>query len=119
MMREPMIKKMLPASTWLIAVVALFLFTASIAAQTTQPSPTLPAETPAKFEPTNDDFEYTRREVMIPMRDGVKLHTVIIVPHGAKRAPILSKRTPYNATALASHAASSHLGPILQGYANA
>src|SRR3989441_5382189 len=80
---------------------------------------TLPNETPQKFEPTNDGFEYTRRNVMIPMRDGVKLHTVIIVPKGAKRAPILLTRTPYNATELTSHAASSHLGPILSGYDNA
>lgn len=80
---------------------------------------TLPAETPQEFKPTNDGFEYARREVMIPMRDGVKLHTVIIVPKGAKRAPILLTRTPYNATELTSHAASSHLGPILNGYDNA
>jgi putative CocE/NonD family hydrolase len=80
---------------------------------------TLPSETPEKFTPTNDGFDYTRREVMIPMRDGVKLHTVILVPKGAKRAPILLTRTPYNATELTSHAASSHLGPILNGYDNA
>jgi putative CocE/NonD family hydrolase len=80
---------------------------------------TLPSETPEKFTPTNAEFEYSRREVMIPMRDGVKLHTVIIVPKGARRAPILLTRTPYNATELTSHAASSHLGPILNGYDNA
>jgi len=56
---------------------------------------------------------------MIPMRDGVRLHTVILVPKGAKGAPILLTRTPYDATALTSHAYSSHLGPILQGYDNA
>src|SRR5215510_13990157 len=80
---------------------------------------TLPSEAPKEFKPTNDGFEYTRRDVMIPMRDGVKLHTVIIVPKGAKRAPILLTRTPYNATELTSHANSSHLGPILNGYDNA
>jgi predicted acyl esterase len=53
------------------------------------------------------------------MRDGVKLHTVILVPKGAKRAPILLTRTPYDATALTTHAQSSHLGPILNGYDNA
>jgi uncharacterized protein len=31
------------------------------------------------------------------MRDGVKLHTVILVPKGAKGAPILLTRTPYDA----------------------
>jgi hypothetical protein len=56
---------------------------------------------------------------MIPMRDGVKLHTVILVPKGAKNAPILLTRTPYSATDLTSHAQSAHLGPILWGYDNA
>jgi hypothetical protein len=82
-------------------------------------TPNLPSETPAKLDPTNDGFDYTRREVMIPMRDGVKLHTVILVPKGAKGAPILLTRTPYDADALTSHADSSHLGPILTGYDNA
>ena len=83
---------------------------------------TLPSETPKEFKPTNDGFEYERRDVMIPMRDGVKLHTVIIVPKTAtanQKAPILLTRTPYNATELTSHAYSSHLGPILNGYDNA
>jgi hypothetical protein len=56
---------------------------------------------------------------MIPMRDGVKLHTVILVPKGANHAPILLTRTPYDADALTSHSASSHLGPELWGYDNA
>jgi putative CocE/NonD family hydrolase len=84
-----------------------------------QQSKTLPSETPTKFEPTNDGFDYTRREVMIPMRDSVKLHTVILVPKGAKNAPILLTRTPYNATELTTHSNSSHLGPSLFGYDNA
>ena len=76
-------------------------------------------ETPSKFEPTNDGFNYVRRTVMIPMRDGVKLHTVILVPKGARSAPILLTRTPYNADELTGHAESSDLGSILTGYDNA
>ena len=79
----------------------------------------LPSETPSKFEPTNDGFDYLKRDVMIPMRDGVKLHTVILVPKGASGAPILLTRTPYSASKLTSHAESAHLGPILTGYDNA
>ena len=97
----------------ILTICVMFVSLATARAQT------LPGETPDKFTPTNDGFEYTRREVMIPMRDGVKLHTVILVPKGAKNAPILLTRTPYNATELTSHAASSHLGPILNGYDNA
>ena len=79
----------------------------------------LPSETPAQLRPATDTFDYARRDVMIPMRDGVRLHTVILVPKGAHNAPILLTRTPYDATALTSHAASAHLGPILEGYDNA
>ena len=98
-----------------------FLFIASLAAQTTQPGtyPDLPSETPAKLEEATYGFNYVKSDVMIPMRDGVKLHTVILIPKGAKRAPILLTRTPYNANALTSHTYSSHLGSILQGYDNA
>ncbi len=88
-------------------------------AQASSQAQGLPSETPAQLRPVTDSFEYERRDVMIAMRDGVKLHTVIIVPKGAKGAPILLTRTPYDATALTSHAPSAHLGPILQGYDNA
>ena len=76
-------------------------------------------ESPAKFTPVTEAFDYTMRDVMIPMRDGVKLHAVIVVPKGAKGAPILLTRTPYNAKAQVSHAQSAHLGSILSGYDNA
>ncbi len=86
-----------------------------------------PSETPPKFTPTNDGFDYVRREEMIPMRDGVKLHTVILVPKRflavngirPKLAPILLTRTPYDANGLTKHVNSSHLGPTLYGYDNA
>ena len=70
-----------------------------IAQSTYAQTPALPDERPAKIQPTYDGFEYVRRDVMIPMRDGVKLHTVILIPNGAKNAPILLTRTPYDATA--------------------
>jgi uncharacterized protein len=75
----------------------------------------LPSETPARLEPVTSSFDYVRREVMIAMRDGVKLHTVIVVPKGAKNAPILLTRTPYDASRSTSRAASSHLQMIVQG----
>jgi putative CocE/NonD family hydrolase len=78
----------------------------------------LPGERPAQFNPVTASFDYERRVVMIPMRDGVKLHTVILVPKGAKHAPILLTRTPYNADALTAHTNSAHLGPTLEGYDN-
>ncbi len=102
----------------LITFVASSLFAQTPAA----PAPkytNFPSETPAKFQPSNNSFDYVRREEMIPMRDGVKLHTVILVPKGARNAPMLLTRTPYDANALTGYAQSPQLGPILNGYDNA
>jgi putative CocE/NonD family hydrolase len=108
------------ALTLLVPVLGVLFFVEPSAAQAPPPSApsALPSETPAKFTPVTDSFDYVKRDVMVPMRDGVKLHTVILVPKGVKGAPILFTRTPYNATELTSHAESAHLGPILHGYDN-
>ena len=78
----------------------LLLCTHSVVSFAQETANSLPSETPAKFKPVTSSFDYIKRDVMIPMRDGVKLHTVILVPKGAKNAPILLTRTPYNATSL-------------------
>ena len=45
---------------------------------------------------TKPDDKYNRQERMIPMRDGVKLHTVIFTPKDQKeKLPFLMLRTPY------------------------
>jgi len=100
----------------------VFLLTTAAWTQTaTSPEkyPALPSETPATLETPTAGFDYLRRDVMIPMRDGVRLHTVILVPKGAQGAPILFTRTPYDADALTTHETSAHLGPSLEGYDNA
>ena len=67
------------------AAAFLVWFAATGLAQNPQPAPE------AKFEAI---------EAMIPMRDGVKLHTVICVPKTQTEAlPILMQRTPYGANA--------------------
>ena len=58
----------------------------------------LPSETPPSFKERTESFDYVKREEMIPMRDGVKLKTFILIPKGANRAPMLLTRTPYNAS---------------------
>jgi putative CocE/NonD family hydrolase len=41
-------------------------------------------------------IKYDRQEVMIAMRDGIKLHTVIFTPqHSADKLPFLLMRSPY------------------------
>jgi uncharacterized protein len=95
---------------------------AAALAQSAAPQSTpagLQSEMPARIEPVTSSFDYVRRDVMIPMRDGVRLHTVILLPRGAKGAGILLTRTPYDADAQTNHAASAHLGPALSGYDNA
>src|ERR1700730_7607543 len=105
-------------SHWFLFPVLFSLLVPALFAQTAPPTsyPNYPSETPRNFKPVQDAWDYTRREVMVPMRDGIKLHTVILVPRGAKNAPILLTRTPYDASALTYHIHSSHLGPNLYGY---
>src|SRR6201998_3789231 len=78
-----------------------------------QQAASLPSETPEKVEPVTDSFDYVKRDVMIPMRDGVKLHTVIVIPKGAKDAPIILTRTPYNASIATERAPSPHMAVTL------
>src|SRR5579872_6982148 len=43
-----------------------------------------------------DSDKYSRQDVMIPMRDGVKLHAVIFTPKNqSEKLPFLMLRTPY------------------------
>ena len=78
-----------------------------------EPTPPLAPEIPAQFTRPTEAADYDRREVMIAMRDGVKLHTVVLVPRGARRLPIILTRTPYNATKRAEHAVSNRLAATL------
>jgi hypothetical protein len=64
---------------------------------------------PAKFTPPQTDYDYIKRVVMIPMRDGVKLYTVIAIPKGATHAPIVLTRTPYDAAKCVEEMDSPHL----------
>ncbi len=55
---------------------------------------------------------YTKREVQIPMRDGVRLFTAIYTPKEAGRTyPILLQRTPYSIYPYGEEAFPGHLGP--------
>jgi len=94
------------------ALAALLLTTPTLAAQPPYD------ERPARLRVPDDQWDYSRREAEIPMRDGVKLHTVILVPKGARNAPILLTRTPYNADALTQINASARLATVLDGYDN-
>jgi putative CocE/NonD family hydrolase len=92
----------LRAAAWLALASALH-------AQT----PPLTPDIPARFEAPTNSYDYVKREVMIPMRDAVKLHTVIVIPKGASNAPLIFTRTPYNASKRAERNHSPHVLAIL------
>src|ERR1700750_1803213 len=101
----------MPHRPMLLPMLALTLAVASslAAAQTAPMTP----EYPAKYEAPTAANDYIKRVVEIPMRDGVKLHTVIVIPKNAKRAPILLTRTPYNADGRASRADAQTMRDLL------
>jgi putative CocE/NonD family hydrolase len=76
-------------------------------------------ERPARLEEAKDVRDFDRRAVDIPMRDGVKLHTVILVPKGARGAAMLLTRTPYNAEEQTGYGHSPHMALRIDGYDSA
>jgi putative CocE/NonD family hydrolase len=87
-----------------------FAVTAGLAhAQTAPMTPDIPA---SFASPTAAD-DFIKRVVEIPMRDGVKLHTVIVIPRNAHHAPILLTRTPYDADGRTSRADATTMRDVL------
>ena len=76
-----------PTQTVLASLVIAFFSTTLASAEEESLRATLP----------NDDF--VAREEMIPMRDSVKLYTVIVSPkENSGVFPVMLERTPYNAS---------------------
>ncbi len=92
----------------------LALFCASVIAQTPPPVTPMTPDVVEKYEQVLPSADYVRRELMVPMRDGVKLYTVVVMKKGTKNAPILLSRTPYNATRATSRVASQRIVDILE-----
>jgi hypothetical protein len=89
---------------------AAALAVVSLAAQQTPP---LTPDIPGRFDEPTTAYDYVKRTAMIPMRDGVKLYTVLVVPKGARNAPLLLTRTPYNASDRAQRSRSPHVAAAL------
>src|SRR6476661_619582 len=66
-----------------------------------------------KYEPILQEADYVKRVVMVPMRDGTKLYTVIVMKKGTTNGPILLSRTPYDAKDSLSRTASQSVTDIL------
>ncbi|HEY1043116.1 MAG TPA: CocE/NonD family hydrolase [Telluria sp.] len=96
------------------ARLALLAVLAATSCAASAGTPPMQADIPGSFEsslPANANYE--RRVVMIPMRDGVKLNTIILVPKGAAKAPIMLTRTPYDAKRRSSRATSPDMATAL------
>jgi predicted acyl esterase len=64
-----------------IAMLGLLILVQAAWGQTSPAKyPEFPSETPATLQTPTADFDYVRRVVMIPMRDGVKLQRVYHAP---------------------------------------
>ena len=99
---------LLVAATLSLAVPSLAHSASSTAAEGAAPvTKALAGDIPVKFTPPEAERDYVKREVMMPMRDGTKLYTVIVYAKGISNAPIVLTRTPYDAKARANRMESS------------
>src|SRR4029450_1843154 len=81
----PVMSRLFTIRNFLITAGAILVSVVLIRAQTSPLTPDIPS----KFNVPTASLDYVKRDVMIPMRDGIKLHTVIVVPNGAKNAPMI------------------------------
>jgi hypothetical protein len=89
----------------LLAAAAMTVFGVAAHAQVTPMTPDIDG----KYVAAKINYDYEKRVVMVPMRDGTKLYTVIVVPKGGKNLPIMLTRTPYNAARRAARADSPRM----------
>jgi uncharacterized protein len=83
--------------TTLAALLIGLATAATLSASAAPPAEALVGDIPAKFVRPDGQNDYIKHVEMIPMRDGVKLYTVIVIGKDARDAPIILTRTPYNA----------------------
>lgn len=91
------------------------LCASGVYAQSPEPVTPMTPDRVAHYEQTRPWADYVRREYMVPMRDGVKLYTVVVMKKGvSKDAPILLSRTPYDASAQTGRVKSQRIVDILE-----
>jgi uncharacterized protein len=90
-----------------------------IAAAAAATPPAIPEVTPmtpdvvARYDEIRPQADYVKRVVMIPMRDGVKLYTVIVMKKSTANGPMLLSRTPYDAKGSTARTRSQSITEIL------
>jgi len=80
----------------LVALGLLVSASAAMADQSSRVTPMTP-DVIDKYEQTLPSADFVRRDAMVPMRDGTKLYTVVVMKKGTSNGPILLSRTPYDA----------------------
>ena len=90
-------------------------------AQTQRQAPVVPGRAVNKQDSAYIRENYTKKEVLIPMRDGVKLFTSIYIPKSEQeKYPFILNRTPYSVAPYGAAEYKTALGPsslfIKEGY---
>ncbi len=105
-------KNILRCSTAILALGASFTFTAALALDAKPVTPMTP-DVMDSYEQVLPSADFIRREAMVPMRDGVKLYTIIVMKKGVTNGPILLSRTPYDAHHAAHRVESQRIVDVL------
>jgi putative CocE/NonD family hydrolase len=97
------------------ALATLSLTLAASAGAAAPPTPVTPMtpDVVASYDQVRPEADFVKRVAMVPMRDGVKLYTVIVFRKGTSGGPILLSRTPYDAKGSAARNASQRIVDIL------
>ena len=99
--------------TVLRSAASLLPLIALAAAAPPQPVTPMTPDVVASYNPVRPEADFIKRVAMVPMRDGVKLYTVIVMRKGTVGGPILLSRTPYDAKGSAARTPSQHIVDIL------
>src|SRR5664279_3251833 len=118
MTSRPKLTHTVPVCSWVMVAATLVMTATTRAASPPTARATLDVTpmTPdvvTTYDPIRPQADYIKRVVMIPMRDGVKLYTVITMKKGTGQGPMLLSRTPYDAKAETQRTRSQLLTEIL------
>ena len=95
------------------AAAALLPLAIASAAAAQQPMTPMTPDVVADYDSVLPEADYVKRVAMVPMRDGTKLYTVIVMKKGTSNGPIILSRTPYDAKGSLSRTGSQSVVDIL------
>lgn len=94
----------------MLALAASAVLPVTFAAETVTP---MTPDGVASYDKIRPQADFIKRVEMVPMRDGTKLYTVILMKKGTKNAPILLSRTPYDAKGAAERSGSQSVRDVV------